>query len=163
MGSISTGTANNMSFGDFLKHDEVWIQQILPFLGLGHYAFIGPVNKKMNRLYKEYWSHKGRPAGSTGTLYSAAFATVSCAEYWLRDSSSNKEPRPPHVLKAIAKAGNLVVIQWAWQHGFPCDEDTFEAAAGNGHLEVLQWLCDNGCPCYQWTCRAAALNGHLEL
>ncbi|CAB9530800.1 expressed unknown protein (Partial), partial [Seminavis robusta] len=34
--------------------DLILVQGIFPFVGVGQYAFVGAVNKKMNQLYKEY-------------------------------------------------------------------------------------------------------------
>ena len=37
-----------------LDRKDIWVNNILPFLGIGHYAFVGLVSKGMNQLYKEY-------------------------------------------------------------------------------------------------------------
>ncbi|CAB9520993.1 ankyrin repeat protein [Seminavis robusta] len=153
--------------GDLLIHG------ILPFVGVGQYAFIAAVKKKMNKLYKEYCkvelkknpaTVKDRPgtycpsrsAESTDTLCSKTFCNQPRAEYWLKDKSSNKKPDHCDVCNAIATVGNLTVMKWAQQQRFAWDETTCWHAAKNGHLEMLQWLRENGCPWDKWTCTQAA-------
>ncbi|CAB9496674.1 ankyrin repeat protein [Seminavis robusta] len=163
--------------------DLVWSGQILSFVGVGQYAFVGAVNKKMNQLYKEYckielkknprevndnpeahtYVEEDRSAESTDTLYSETFCNLLRAEYWLKDNSSNKKPDRDLVCTAIAKIGNIAVMQWARQKGFPWNEDTCARAAENGHLEMLQWLREKGCPWNEYACLSAAANGHLEI
>ncbi|CAB9520488.1 ankyrin repeat protein [Seminavis robusta] len=159
-----------------LDKAEIWIQGILPLVGVGQYGFVGAVNKKMNQLYKEYSKvelkknprevldgYPSRPAEITDTLYGETFCNQPRAEYWLRDNSSNKAPRRSQVCTVIAKSGNLTVMQWARQQGFPWDAWTCASAAKNGHLEMLQWLHANGCPWNADTCICAAEGGHFEI
>ncbi|CAB9506173.1 ankyrin repeat protein [Seminavis robusta] len=158
--------------------DLILIEGILPFVGVGQYAFVAAVNKKMNQLYKEYceielkknprmvtdnpygWPSR-HAAESTDTVLSETFCNLLCAEYWLKDNSSNKKPDRNHVCAAIAKIGNHTVMKWARQEGFPWNERTCAAAAGNGNLKMLQWLREHGCPWDESACADAALNGHL--
>ncbi|CAB9502238.1 ankyrin repeat protein [Seminavis robusta] len=163
-----------------LDKNEIWIQGILPLVGVGQYAFVGAVNKKMNQLYKEYCKIEleknprkvkdgppllasRRSAEITDTLYSETFCNLPRAEYWLKDNSSRKNPSRHLVCNAIAIVGNLTVMQWARQQGFPWHEYTSIKAAKHGHLEMLQWLRENGCPWDRQTCKAAAKFGHLEI
>ncbi|KAL6059777.1 Ankyrin repeat domain containing protein [Balamuthia mandrillaris] len=64
---------------------------------------------------------------------------------------------------AAAETGQLKVLQWARENGAPWDETTCTNAAAGGHLEVLQWARANGCPWDEDTCTLAAFNGHLEV
>ncbi|CAB9511291.1 ankyrin repeat protein [Seminavis robusta] len=160
--------------------DAIWIQGILQCVGVGQYAFVGPVSKKMNRLYKEYCTIEltknprkvkenpeddtgSRSAEITDSLCSETFSSQPRAEYWLKDDSGNKTPDHHHVCNAIAKIGNLAVMQWARQKGFPWNKETCFHAARNGHLELLIWLRENGCPWDERTCSKAAEGGHLEI
>ncbi|CAB9530144.1 ankyrin repeat protein [Seminavis robusta] len=169
--------------------DLIWCGQILSFVGVGQYAFVGAVNKKMNRLNKEYCQIElnknpieikldpgrnslSRPAKITDTLYSETFCNEPRAEYWLSDNSDHKEPAYRDVCNVIATIGNTMVMQWVRQNGlnpfipwesFPWNEMTSAYAAENGHLELLQWLKENGCPWDSWTCHRAASGGHLEI
>ncbi|CAB9520594.1 ankyrin repeat protein [Seminavis robusta] len=160
-----------------LDQKEIWTDHILPFLGMGQYAYVGAVNKEFNGLYKEYCDSvknpfivklgsKQRPAISTDTLYSVAFYNVPCAQYWHVANKSSQTLSCFHqndVCPTIAKAGNLPVLQWARQKSYPWDESTCSAAAEGGHLELLKWARKNGCPWDPDTCSSAARLGHLEL
>ncbi|CAB9530117.1 expressed unknown protein [Seminavis robusta] len=114
----------------------------------------------MNQLYKDYcrieltknprevkekW-YSNRSAEITDTMYSEAFCNQQRAEYWLRDNSSHKTPDPRDVCRSIAAVGNLMVMKWARQQGFPWTNVTCLYAAKSGQLEMLQWLRENGCP-----------------
>ncbi|CAB9507960.1 expressed unknown protein [Seminavis robusta] len=121
-----------------LDRTDVWIGQILPFLGIGHYAFVGAVNKRMKYLYKEY-CEKGvdsPPLALRGGRYK--------------------------VCTQIAKLGNLAVFQWASSMGFnpSWTSKTRQAAAREGHLDVLQQALENGRP---WDAGSAARGGHLHV
>ncbi|CAB9526380.1 ankyrin repeat protein [Seminavis robusta] len=166
--------------------NDLLIQGILPFVGVGQYAFVGAVNKKMNQLYKYYCEIElkknprkvcdnteealvddleddGRSAEVTDTCYSETFCNVPRAEYWQRDNSSKKTPDRDQVCTTVAKIGNLTVMKWARQKGFPWNEQTCAYAAHYGHLETLMWLHANGCPWDEGTCSDAAFGGHLEI
>eukprot|EP00797_Seminavis_robusta_P010078 Sro173_g076240.2 (279) ;mRNA; r:28935-29771 len=165
-------------FDSLLDKNEIWIQGILPLVGVGEYAFVGAVNKKMNQLYKEYCKTEldknpsnvednpdddSRSAEITDTLYSKTFCNQPRAEYWLKDISNPKAPGHAHVCTAIAKIGNITVMRWARQKGFPWNEQTCARAAEYGHLEMLQWSRENGCPWNERTCAEAAEGGHLDV
>ncbi|CAB9531826.1 ankyrin containing protein (ISS) [Seminavis robusta] len=142
------------------------------------YRLLALDNKKMKQLYKDYCETElkknprkvkdnlemnGGSVTPTDTFYSATFCNQPRAECWLRDDSSEKKPDRDHVCHEIAKIGNIMVMQWAHQQGFPWDEATCACATEHGHLELLQWLHANGCPWDVWTCTKAAENGHLEI
>ncbi|CAB9499976.1 ankyrin repeat protein [Seminavis robusta] len=130
----------------------------------------------MNRLYEEYCkvelkknprkvkdnpdAHEWdcRSAKITNILQSETFCNLPSADYWLGDNFRNKKPSRLHVCNAIAAVGNIMVMQWARQQGFPWNERTCAYAAKNGHLEMLQWLREHG-----YTCSYAAKAGHLEI
>eukprot|EP00797_Seminavis_robusta_P003966 Sro1256_g256620.2 (315) ;mRNA; r:12401-13345 len=162
--------------------DLILVQGILPFVGVGQYAFVGAVNKKMNQLYKEYCKVElkknprkvkdkrgyipipdSRSAESTDTLCSETFCNQPRAEYWLKDNSSNKTPDLANVCNVIARYGNIMVMKWARQQGFYWSERTCAAAARNGHFELLHWLRENGCPWSERTCEYAADGGNLDI
>ncbi|CAB9513397.1 ankyrin repeat protein [Seminavis robusta] len=167
-----------------LDNDAIWIQGILPLVGVGQYAFVGAVNKKMNQLYKEYctielkkhprmvqdnpgryvYSHR-RSAEITDTLNRETFCNQPRAEYWRTDKYSGTiTPDHDYACAAIAAVGNLAFMQWAQQQSLPWKNGkTCYHAAKNGHLEILIWLRQNGCPWSITTSWVAAQNGHLEL
>ncbi|CAB9526442.1 ankyrin containing protein (ISS) [Seminavis robusta] len=164
-----------------LDKAEIWIQGILPCVGIGQYGFLGAVNKKMNQLYKEYCKIElekkprrvkdnpgrfslGRYAEITDTLYSETFCNQPHAEHWLKHKySSNNATENDRVCNKIAKIGSLTIMLWAKQEGFPWSKWTCAWAARNGHLEMFQWLREHGCPWDLWTCLKAAEGGHLEI
>ncbi|CAB9521656.1 unknown protein [Seminavis robusta] len=157
--------------------DDVWTGNILPFLGMGQYAYIGASSWKLNNLYKRYCDSDelvdrkplvkvGRDgltkAGATSTFYSTAFFNLGCAEYWATWANDNE------ALWTIAKHGSLELLQWAWKK-FPRGDSTpsriITALASRGHVESIKWVIENGCEithiCYSpWN--AAARGGHLE-
>jgi hypothetical protein len=45
-----------------------------------------------------------------------------------------------------AYGGNLKVLQWARENGYPWDSTTCANAAAGGHLHVLKWARANSCP-----------------
>ncbi|CAB9510828.1 ankyrin repeat protein [Seminavis robusta] len=157
--------------------DLIWSGQILSFVGVGQYAFVGAVNKQMNKAYKEYckielkknprkvWANNYSPSRSaeiTDTLCCETFCNQPRTECWLKDNSSTKTPDRWEVCTAIAKIGNIMVMQWAHQQGFPWNERTCSGAAAAGHLEIFKWARENGCPWDVQTCASAAEGGHWK-
>lgn len=55
-----------------------------------------------------------------------------------------------------AETGNLKLLQWLKDNGYPWDHRTCTAAARNGHLEAFIWLRVNGCPYDEQMCIQAA-------
>ncbi|CAB9500551.1 expressed unknown protein [Seminavis robusta] len=146
-------TANSL----LLAGNDIWIELILPSVGIGQYTFVGAVNKKMNQLYKEYceielkknptrvivdggwFPPTSRAAEITDTFYGETFCNQPRTEYWFRDNSDHKKPRHRQVCQKIAKVGNIMVMQWALQQGFPWEKRTCAAAA-----QMVIWNCSNG-------------------
>jgi hypothetical protein len=122
---------------------QIFVGGIFPFVGPGQFALVAGVGRHFRDAYKTYVSavqdspcvlitptdvypdfnpsrdilrEKSRPAVSTDTFYSAAFASVSCAEFWDADTKG-EQPRDC-VCSLIAKDGNLSVLQWARNEGF---------------------------------------------
>jgi len=63
----------------------------------------------------------------------------------------------------VVESGDIVVIEWLWDHGFSCNTYTCEAASRQGRIHILTWLREKGCPWDQWTCINAAVHGHLAV
>lgn len=171
-----------------LNNPDVWVNNILPFVGPGNFIFVAGVNKRMKELYKEYFdaikkeelpnvatyklayyaaSKKTFPTAIvSNTFYSAAFASVTCAMLWENTNTHKKiakTKRYSHCFKLLAKAGNFNVVVWAHKNGYSWDKNTCYAATENGHLEVLQYLHQNDCEWDKWACSRAAAGGHLEV
>ena len=62
-----------------------------------------------------------------------------------------------------ALGGQLEVLMWLIDNGYPWDERTCAHAAYGGHLEVLKYAHEKGCPWDADTCQEAARGGHLEV
>ncbi|CAM9721664.1 unnamed protein product [Ectocarpus sp. 12 AP-2014] len=60
-----------------------------------------------------------------------------------------------------ARAGNLDLLRWATEQGYPWTRSLSAAAAEGGNIAVLEWLKENGCVLTKATCAGAALGGHL--
>ncbi|CAB9529552.1 ankyrin repeat protein [Seminavis robusta] len=176
------GTTTAIESPLLFADDLILVQGMLPYVGVGQYAFIGAVNKKMNQLYKEYCTielkenpkivkdfplihpfNGSRSAEITDTFCNETFCNQQRAEYWLKENSSDKQPNHDQVCNVIARYGNIMVMKWARQQGFDWRERTCAGAARNGHFELLQWLRENGCPWNGGTCSNAAEGGHLEI
>jgi hypothetical protein len=167
---------------------ELWVNQILPFVGMGHFVFVAGVNHQMKEYYQAYCANVDnppylkkqdddndtddeddevdeygeaiRPATASDTFYSVVFSSVACAKFW--DSQTNKPADNNYnVCRLIAKTGNLQVLKWARQKKFLWDEDACHAAAKRGHSEMLKYLHENGCPWDGKTCVAAARYGQV--
>jgi hypothetical protein len=108
-------------------NQDIWVNIILPFVGMGHFAFVAGVNRQMKQYYKAYCDTvkippmvKGagkvwdiRPATTTDTFYSAVFYSVTCAEFW-----NSQKGYHYNACALIAKAGNLHVLRWARKKNF---------------------------------------------
>ena len=61
-----------------------------------------------------------------------------------------------------AKIGNLEILKYLHEQGYPWNRLTCTVAAGYGHLNCLTYLHENNCPWDYRTCHWAALKGHLD-
>ncbi|CAB9508638.1 ankyrin containing protein (ISS) [Seminavis robusta] len=163
----------------FMDQHDIWIQ-ILAFVGMGHYAFVGSVSKKLNHLYKVYCASVQNPpkvkeynddteewdkfsATATDTFYRVALCNVPSAKFWHSDNSSSKAPTYYSACNAIARVGSIPVLQWALECGFPWDSWTCRMAAAGGHFELLKWAREKGCPWDEKTCAEAARYGYFDI
>lgn len=90
--------------------------------------------------------------------------TDSCTESHLKYCVVNGLARETSAIcDALARSGNLDLLQRVHDEGYPWSESTFSAAAEGGHLEVLKWLRLKGCPWGQSTCHGAARGGHVHV
>lgn len=70
----------------------------------------------------------------------------------------------PLPMDEAAQSGQLKVVQWLHELGFPCRSTAMDAAAAHGHLEVVQWLHHNRTEgCTVIASAMAALNGHMDV
>ncbi|CAB9518412.1 ankyrin repeat protein [Seminavis robusta] len=111
---------------------------------MGHYAFVGGVNKRLNQLYKEYGPTVKDPPS-------------------VIENVENECPWDERTCSAAAEEGNLELLKWARAQGCPWNDTTCKSAAGHGRLELLKWARENGCPWDEDTCLEAAVNCQWEI
>ena len=174
-----------------LHRRDLWVDHILPFLGVGYYVFVAGVNKQLKMFYEAYVARFQRPRLTycllpdnyvKVTTFQIAFSSVSGAEYWARDNSEYVDrvhvdgvgmvpfafPPPPHSVGTLAcnmaaSNGNILVLKWAMRLHYTWDCGTCASAAKTGQLQMLKFLHENGCPWDEWTCHNAARFGHMEV
>ena len=61
-----------------------------------------------------------------------------------------------------ASYGNLILMKWLKENGFPWNQSTFICATSNGNLDNMKWLKENNCPWNRSTFSSAAFNGNLN-
>ncbi len=62
-----------------------------------------------------------------------------------------------------AKNGDLKLLKYLHENGYPWNESICEIAALNDHLEILNYAHQNGCPWNEITCYNATCAGHLNI
>ena len=108
---------------------DIWVNHILPFVGMGHFFFVASVSRQMKDMYLAYsggvkpppkiltrnvidflGTRSTRNAEHTDTYYqSAVFVNVACADFWL--SQLSPQQQEDHTIMAcIARTGNLQVF-----------------------------------------------------
>ncbi|CAB9500391.1 expressed unknown protein [Seminavis robusta] len=114
-----------------LKHGDIWINGILPFVGMGHYAFVAPVCHKMKDLYTTYCETEKNPpsekswpsnpsAPLTATMDTAIFSSVARAQHWFTHHyAGGGRFESSSICAAAAKVGNVAVLHWA-RLGYIC-------------------------------------------
>lgn len=168
---------NSLSlFSAFLEQTDIWVDNILPFVGIGRYIFVASACQRLRDMYKAFAlsqtslsrvrvTHRGvrkyRPTGATDTFFRAALSTVSCAKYSHCVSDEEDWKYTSHC-EVAAKCGNLPVLQWARSKDFWWHFCTAEAAR-NGHLHVLKYAVARGAPLGPFLERDAAQSGSVEV
>ncbi|CAB9503157.1 ankyrin repeat protein [Seminavis robusta] len=165
--------------------DMIWVKGVLPFLGMGHYAFVAGVNRRMKNLYLMYCSTVDMPpsikaggfglskqATSTDTLYTAVCASVTRAEYCraaqnghldvLKYAHDNGCPWHEYTCFYAAMGGHYDILEYAHTHGCRWDSLTSHHAAAGGHIDCLKYAHENNCPWDANTCSLAAERGQLK-
>ncbi|CAB9531098.1 ankyrin repeat protein [Seminavis robusta] len=162
---------------NLLDQKDVFLDNIRPFVGMGHYATVAGVNKEMKDLYEKFCNSVGdppkvllsanekRPATSKDTFLSVGFCNVSCAEYWHNDDNTCKAPKNMFVCRHIAKVGVHVLPS---SNG-PERRDTCgmnKRVLVLLRLQSFEVLKSGPCKCCPWdrrTCCAAAKHGHFDI
>jgi hypothetical protein len=157
-------------------NEDLWVNTILPFVGMGHWAFVAGVNHQMKRNYIAFCN---RQKPYVDTPY------VRLLPRWGDDvDEQEEEEEQPHAIRLatavdtfysaafssvacfkfwnnqghkikaevinpsalIALTGNLRVLELAHEEKIPWDSKTCYVAARRGHLEALMYAYENGCP-----------------
>ncbi|CAB9518647.1 ankyrin repeat protein [Seminavis robusta] len=150
---------------------DIWVNNVLPFVGMGNYVYVAGVNKHMKQVYEAYCASVETPPQVTApfireatvydTFYSSVFSGISCAQFWDQETRED-DNRLNLVCTVVAKVGNLDVFKWAHEQQFPWNERTCEQAAANGHVKILEYAHKNGCPWDSDTCSSAAKHGQFK-
>lgn len=101
------------------------------------------------------WAHENGCPWDVYTFSNAAESgSFEMLEYLL-------EQKCPSDTMACQMAANLDVLKWLRERKFPWDEGTCAELARKGDLVALEWAYENGCPPF-WACEYAARDGKLE-
>lgn len=156
-----------------LNVPEIWVENIFPFLGPGHFVFVAGVCKDMKKHHETYfntldakqrgtvktpWPRVGSesrrrgplyaPTPVTATFWSAVFSSVPRTKHWAKLSNNeNGHQKIPSFCGKLAFKDRLVCTLIAY----------------HGNLEVLKWARGNHLPWDESTCSMAALLGNLEV
>ncbi|CAB9498244.1 expressed unknown protein [Seminavis robusta] len=156
------------TWSKLLEREEIWIGVIFPFLGPGHYAFFGGVNKRFNELYKKYgrvvlptrppdikyyraedpdlWTRGQKSI--TDTFVSVAFGSVACADYWDSHSRPGRKGMPTEQVgwKVMEQQPfNPDLVAWAVETGWILWDAVLEQEVGTrGLVQLLKWRLENG-------------------
>ena len=63
------------------------------------------------------------------------------------------------ICEIAASGGNLEVLIYVHENGYPWNEYTSQKAAGNGSLECLKYIHENGCPWDEYISLCAVYGG----
>ncbi|KAL6059439.1 Ankyrin repeat domain containing protein [Balamuthia mandrillaris] len=63
----------------------------------------------------------------------------------------------------FAMTGDLELLRWARDQGFPWTEEVCSTAARSKHLALLKWARENGCPWRDQDMRESAVHGGLDV
>jgi len=126
---------------------------LVRFVPGDQFLFFAPVS----RIWREAWpSQHPTVTGATSSPY------LSVSQ--LEESLEAGLPRDRvELCTALARRGNLELLQLARERGCAWGAATCAAAARGGYLEVLQWCKYNGCPWSEDTLSFASRGGFLEV
>ncbi|GFR45491.1 hypothetical protein Agub_g6835, partial [Astrephomene gubernaculifera] len=97
------------------------------------------------------------------TVASAARAGHLHVVVWLVEALGDELLQEKSVCTAAMESGNLELLRWLRERGWPWGTDAFTQAAAAGCEEVLEWLVEQGCPMEEngWPYEVAASNGDM--
>ena len=111
------------------------LQHSFSFIGKGHYRFVAGTCRHFEEIYSKEHEKK--------TTWSAATASIACAELCLKDAREQEDLEDSVALKNIslkaAMKGCIDILDWARAKGCEFTPRHFRIAAGEGHINVLKW------------------------
>jgi hypothetical protein len=139
---------NPMGRSQLPLNTEIWVDRMLAFVRMEHFAFVSSVSHQMKECYQAHCERVQNPPIMAMNQQNAS---------------------PPSRFPAtkgctfIASRGNLQVLKWARQEKkCPWNPDTFAMAAAGGYLEILRYAVEveQDCPWNEATCKMAASIGN---
>ena len=86
-------------------------------------------------------------------------------EIYTPDPEDSPDQSCAEIMKSAARNGNINIVRWLWSKKILDNTDRYctEAAAEGGNLAVLQYLRELGYPWSRNLCLTAVVNGNLEV
>ena len=134
------------------------LQQILSFVGTGHYLFVAATNRKFHEVYSALFPGDQRTRLNASTEALARFCWEEIHHEIMSDADTSQKATT--LIGSAAIHGNLPGLQFLRSVGCPWNKETCACAAICGNLTVLQWCRENGCSWDERTFRNASRNGH---
>jgi hypothetical protein len=133
---------------------DIWMRNVLPFIGRNQYRFVGAVNRHFRTTYLAAFS-------STTTTYKEI---TSMEQAILCYSDLNESPVQLETLwKVLAAQGHKDILRFYYNNPMAPSAALTAAAAKGGHFDLLRWLVRQNCPVDKTTLAAAAIHGDLAM
>jgi hypothetical protein len=129
---LDTMTSTELVTMDNIPND-IMINQILPFIGDGHYQYIGLVNRNFRQTYTTLYPTKTTYCNGS-TIAHARFCCQTTANYLQRIQGYR------YLCLSAARYGSIEVLTYVLREDKDWWGEILEKAIQYGHLHVLQWL-----------------------
>ncbi|CAB9512646.1 ankyrin containing protein (ISS) [Seminavis robusta] len=154
---------------EFFLLNPKFRDSIFSYLGMGHYAFVGPLNKNLNHIYKSYWDKtKIPPRVRTIDNPRRIVSYNYVVEFFNRQDETIFSYRPATSQDTFHSAIFCSVAcaeYWLTRDRRsttrPVSHWVCFASAKTGNQAVLQWAIERGFKAL--ACEGAAAGGHLGL
>lgn len=126
-------------------------------------CFIATVNRKFETLK---WLRSKGFAWDYRVLSFSASRKIYDIFQWATENEcpkTGKVGKSADVCESLAEHGELKLLQWAVEHGYPVGKKTCSNASINGHLDILQWLRSINCPWDGNVVKIAYMNSHWDI
>jgi hypothetical protein len=159
---------------------DVFMNQILLFVGDNQYRFVGAVNQYFQKSYIALFPKKSTHYNVSTLAHAKLCFDDITHDIWQQIILCKQAARDGNLpvlqhlhsfhcewgsqtCASAALNGHLDVLRWLRAHDCPWNASICDNAALNGHWKVIQWAVGKGCPFYEQACQNAALNGHLKV